>query len=63
VSLRLHSGAALPEPGGILDGEGATSRSLTSLDHDDLTARTPALQGLVRSWIELRDGKGGGKPS
>jgi hypothetical protein len=37
VSLRLHSGAALPEPGGILDGAGATSRSLTSLDHDDLT--------------------------
>jgi hypothetical protein len=58
VSLMFHTGAALPDPSGILEGEGATSRSLKILDGDDLTAKTPALQGLVRSWIELRDGKG-----
>jgi hypothetical protein len=56
VSLMFHSGAALPDPSGILEGEGATSRSLKILDHDDLAAKAPALQGLVRSWIESRDG-------
>ena len=35
VSLMFHTGAALPDPGGILEGEGATSRSLKIL-----TART-----------------------
>jgi hypothetical protein len=58
VSLMFHTGAALPDPRGILEGEGATSRSLKILDHDDLAAKTPGLQGLVRSWIGLRDGSG-----
>ena len=50
----IEDGAALPEPSGILEGQGSTSRSLKMLDGDDPTAKTLALQGLVRSWIELR---------
>ena len=58
VSLMFHHGAALPDPSGILEGQGSTSRSLKILESDDLTAKTPALQGHVRSWIELREGEG-----
>ena len=54
VSLMFHTGASLPDPSGILDGDGATSRSLKVLDHDDLTEKTPAIHGLVRAWIEQR---------
>jgi hypothetical protein len=54
VSLMFHTGASLPDPSGILEGDGATSRSLRVLDHDDLTAKTPAIHGLVRAWIAQR---------
>jgi hypothetical protein len=56
VSLMFHTGATLPDPHHVLEGDGATSRSLKVLDQDDLTAKTPALQQLVRAWIEQRDG-------
>jgi hypothetical protein len=52
VSLMFHTGATLPDPIGILEGEGETSRSLKIADHEDLAAKTPALQSLVRSWVE-----------
>lgn len=32
-------------------GEGATSRVAKFADADDLAAKTPALQDLVRAWI------------
>ncbi len=54
VSLMFHTGASLPDPHGILDGDGATSRTLRVLDHDDLAAKAPAIHGLVRAWIEQR---------
>ncbi|WP_168218504.1 DUF1801 domain-containing protein [Nocardioides eburneiflavus] len=54
VSLMFHTGAALPDPSGILDGDGATSRSLKVFDHEDLIEKTPAIHGLVRAWIEQR---------
>jgi hypothetical protein len=56
VSLMFHTGAELPDPGHILEGEGTTSRSLKVVDSDDLADKAPALQGLVRSWIDLRNG-------
>jgi hypothetical protein len=54
VALMFHTGAALPDPHGILEGDGETSRSLKIIDHDDLVAKTSALQGLVRSWVVQR---------
>lgn len=54
VSLMFHSGAALPDPTGLLEGEGDTSRVARFLDDGDLAAKTDALRGLVDAWIELK---------
>ena len=54
VSLMFHSGASLPDPHGVLDGEGDTSRVLRILNADDLEAKTDALRALVSSWITQR---------
>jgi hypothetical protein len=51
VSLMFHTGAALPDPHGILEGDGAVSRVVKVTDTADLSAKAEALRGLVRSWI------------
>lgn len=53
VSLMFHTGASLPDPQGVLAGEGETSRVLQIIDADDLAAKTDALRGLVSDWIAL----------
>lgn len=55
VTLMFHTGATLPDPTGVLEGEGATSRSVKILDAADLAAKSAALQGLVRAWVELKE--------
>jgi hypothetical protein len=55
VTLMFHQGAALDDPSGILDGDGATARSLKIRDRADLDAKADAIGGLVRSWVALRD--------
>jgi hypothetical protein len=52
VSLMFHVGASLPDPAGLLEGTGETSRVAKFADHDDLVGKTPALQGLVAAWID-----------
>jgi hypothetical protein len=52
VSLMFHQGAQLPDPTGLLEGTGETSRVAKFADHDDLVAKTPALQGLITAWID-----------
>lgn len=54
VSLMFHTGASLPDPAGLLEGEGDTSRVARFIDVDDLAAKTDSLQGLVRAWIDLK---------
>ena len=54
VSLMFHTGASLPDPSGVLEGEGDTSRVLRILNHGDLTAKTDAIRRLITSWIQLR---------
>ena len=54
VSLMFHTGASLPNPDGLLEGEGDTSRVARFLDEDDLAAKTEALRGLVAAWIEQK---------
>lgn len=51
VSLMFHQGAALPDPTGLLEGEGDTSRVAKFADADDLAAKADALRGLIRAWI------------
>lgn len=54
VSLMFHTGAALPDPTGLLEGEGDTSRVARFLDESDLAAKEAALRGLVAAWIDLK---------
>lgn len=54
VSLMFHTGAALPDPTGLLEGEGDTSRVARFLDDADLAAKADALRGLVVAWIDLK---------
>ena len=55
VSLMFHLGASLPDPDGLLEGEGDTSRVAKFMSADDLGAKSDALRGLVAAWIELKD--------
>src|SRR5262245_24646821 len=55
VSLMFHQGAALPDPAGLLEGDGDTSRVAKFTSAADLDAKAAALRGLVAAWIELRD--------
>ena len=54
VSLMFHTGAALSDPSGVLEGAGDTSRVLRVLDYDDLSAKAEALRGLLANWIALK---------
>jgi hypothetical protein len=55
VSLMFHAGASLPDPTGLLEGEGDVSRVAKFHDHDDLAAKADAVRGLVAAWIARRD--------
>ena len=54
VSLMFHTGASLPDPHGLLEGEGDVSRVAKFVDAEDLDQKTPALQELIRAWIESK---------
>jgi hypothetical protein len=54
VSLMFHAGASLPDPDGLLEGDGDTSRVARFLDADDLAAKTGALRELILGWIAQR---------
>jgi hypothetical protein len=55
VSLMFHTGASLPDPTGLLEGDGETSRVARFADARDLEAKAEALRGLVRAWIETHE--------
>ena len=54
VSLLFHTGASLPDPTGLLEGEGDKSRVAKVRDEADLAAKADGLRGLVAAWIELK---------
>ena len=51
VALMFHTGAALPDPTGLLEGEGDTSRVARLADADDIATKADAVRDLVRAWI------------
>jgi len=55
VSLMFHTGASLPDPDGVLEGEGDTSRVARFVDAADLDAKRAALQELVRAYVGERE--------
>ena len=54
VSLMFHTGAVLPDPTGLLEGDGDTSRVARLLNEADLEAKTEPLRRLIQAWIELK---------
>jgi len=54
VSLMFHTGASLPDPAGLLEGEGDTSRVARFADEADLASKADALRGLVAAWVEQK---------
>jgi hypothetical protein len=55
ASLMFHTGASLPDPSGLLAGEGDTSRVARFESIEDLEAKTPALRALIAAWIDSKD--------
>ena len=55
VSLMFHRGAGLPDPTGLLEGEGDVSRVAKFADSDDLEHKRGALQAIVRAWVAERN--------
>jgi len=54
VSLMFHTGAALPDPTGLLEGEGEASRVARFRDETDLATKEASLRGLDDAWIDLK---------
>jgi hypothetical protein len=55
ATLMFHTGAALPDPTGLLEGDGDTARSAKFMSSDDLAIKKPALEAVIRAWIDTRD--------
>ena len=55
VTLMFHQGAAIEDPYGLLEGDGATSRSAKFTDAADLAVKRTALQAIIAAWIAARD--------
>lgn len=55
VALLFHTGASLPDPTGLLEGEGDTTRVARFADADDLATKADALRDLVRAWISTKE--------
>lgn len=56
ASLMFHTGASLPDPDGLLEGDGETSRVARFATLGDLDAKRDALQAIVRAWIAAKGG-------
>ena len=55
VHLVWHNGAVLEDAGGLLEG-GYPDRRMTYFGSmADVQAKRPALEGLVRQWVEVMD--------
>lgn len=46
----FHVGAQIPGEFEHLDGTGSTARYMRFTDLDDVQAKTPALEAVVRAW-------------
>lgn len=55
VSLLFHTGASLPAPDGLLEGEGDTSRVARFVDSEDLAAKRPTSDTLRPCAPHIRD--------
>lgn len=52
VTLMFHQGASIADDRGLLEGEGDVSRVARFLDDADFEAKKPALEAVIRQWIQ-----------
>jgi len=55
VSLMFHKGAMINDESGLLEGDGKESRVARFESLDDIDKKKPALEGVIRKWIQLQD--------
>ncbi|MET0843529.1 MAG: DUF1801 domain-containing protein [Mycetocola sp.] len=54
VTLMFHAGASLDDPSGLLEGDGDVSRVARFADSADLEQKKPALEAVIRAWINSK---------
>ncbi len=55
VSILFHDGAAIPGNHPLLEGGGEVARYARLASADDVEARRPELEAVVRAWCDARD--------
>lgn len=55
VSLMFHKGASIPNPDGLLEGEGKVSRVARFYDAQDIEKKKASLETIIKDWIEMQD--------
>lgn len=55
VNLFFQTGAVIPNPAGLLDGEAQAVRVARFHSLDDIAEKREALEAVVRAWIDLKD--------
>lgn len=56
VSILFHEGATIPGVHPLLEGGGDHARYARLTDADEIEARRPELEAVVRAWCDERDG-------
>ncbi len=56
VSILFHEGASIPGEHPLLQGGGEHARYARLASEDEIEARRPELEAIVRAWCDARDG-------
>lgn len=56
VSLLFHRGAEIPGTHPRLVGDGKLARTMRFADIDEVNTAAEELHGVIRSWIEMKEG-------
>lgn len=54
VTLMFHTSASISDPLELLAGSGAVSRVARFSDEADFSRKRPALEAVIRAWIESK---------
>jgi hypothetical protein len=55
VHLVFHDAAILNNDSGLLEGDYPDRRMMYLLSMEDVKAKQPALESIIREWIEIKD--------